>query len=144
MRKQVQFELGDDLGDSLPLPADLASFLGGATDELPNTPHPPAPSTRSSMRPSSSGDNRCCNTPTGEAQPKTGTAASRKSMAASQAATMMPHIIIPNGKPHGICLGLPGKDRRDTKLVAGALVPWSRAIQQGPGVRISLKTDCRF
>ena len=48
-RKQICFNLTDDLGDALPLPADLVSFLGDAADEWINSSHPPAPSAMRSL-----------------------------------------------------------------------------------------------
>ena len=47
-RKQVCFDLTEDLGSALLLPTDLAHFLGDTTDKHVDTPHPPAPSAMSS------------------------------------------------------------------------------------------------
>ena len=47
-QKQVHFDLNNVLGDTPPLPTDLASFLGDATDKQINVPCPSAPSTMSS------------------------------------------------------------------------------------------------
>ena len=69
-QKQVQFDLVDDLGNTLSLSADLASFFGDATGEQINTPHPPAPSVMSYPRPTSNGDNQCHATPMGRVQPR--------------------------------------------------------------------------
>ena len=70
-RKQVHFDLTDDLGDTLPLPANLACFLGDATNEQFNVPCPPAPSTISSPWPPSNSSDQHCANPTGGAQLKT-------------------------------------------------------------------------
>ena len=42
MKKQVWFDLSNNLGDMLPLPADLVRFWGSATDEWSNVPAPTA------------------------------------------------------------------------------------------------------
>ena len=47
MRKQVHCNLTKDLDDTLPLPADLAHFLGDATDEHIDASCPPAPLVKS-------------------------------------------------------------------------------------------------
>ena len=75
-RKQVWLNLANDLGDTPSLCADLASFLGGTTDEWINASHPPAPSATSSWRPPCDGGDQHHATPMGGAQPKTGTAQS--------------------------------------------------------------------
>ena len=84
-RKQVCFNLTEDLGDTLPSPADLAHFLGDDTDEWMYGLCPPALSAMSSPRPPSNGDNQCHGTPMGGSWPKTSTAASSKLTAASWA-----------------------------------------------------------
>ena len=56
-RKWVHFDLTEDLADTPPLLADLAHFLGDATDEWIGAPCPPAPSAMSSLRPPNNGDN---------------------------------------------------------------------------------------
>ena len=48
-RKHVCFDLTEDLGDTLPLPIDLAYLLGDAIDEWIDAPCPPAPSAMSSQ-----------------------------------------------------------------------------------------------
>ena len=46
VQKQVQFDLGNDLGEAPSLPTALANFLGGnAADEQYDTPQPLVPST---------------------------------------------------------------------------------------------------
>ena len=49
--------LPEDLGDTPPLPTDLACYLEDATDEQIDTSHPPVPSATSSPRPPSNSDN---------------------------------------------------------------------------------------
>ena len=87
MRKQVQFDLDNDLGDMQPLPAYLISFLGDATDEWTNASIHLPPSAMSSLRSSSNGDSQHHAIPLGGAWPKTGTAVSSKPLAAGQART---------------------------------------------------------
>ena len=82
MRKQVQFDLGDDQ-----VLADLASFLGSARDEWAPTPAPAATSSQ------------CHDTSAGGAWSRTSTAALTKLMAASQAPTSHPTSLDPMRSP---------------------------------------------
>ena len=131
MRKLVHFDLGDNLGDMLPLLADLASFLESATDELATAPDPTAMSSQ------------CHDIPAGGDQPKKSTAASRKSMAASWAPTNHPALPDLVESPLEWVWAYIAK-RGDHKMVVRAQVPRSRATQQGPGARISWKAGCRL
>ena len=49
-KKHVHFELTQDLGYTLPLPDDLACYLGDPTDEWTNGPQLPDPLDTSSPR----------------------------------------------------------------------------------------------
>ena len=68
--KQVQFDLADDLGDTLQLPADLASFLGeGATNVCSNALCLPAPSVTSTPMLLKRDKDQSCSTSNGGAWP---------------------------------------------------------------------------
>ena len=87
MRKQVQFDLGDNLRDMVLLLADLASFLGSATDK------------RATVSAPTSMSSQCHDTSAHGAQPKTSTTASRKLMAASWALASCSTSPDPMGSP---------------------------------------------
>ena len=86
-KKQVCFNLTKDLDKTLPLPADLACFLGDVTDEWIDGPCPPAPLSLSSLRWPSNGDHLCHDILMGEAWPKTHTTPLNKPMVAGQSRT---------------------------------------------------------
>ena len=110
-RKQVCSDLINDLGDKLPLPTDLAHFLGDTTDERINAPHPPALSTTSSpWLPTNSSDQHHAN-PMRGAWPKTDTALSSKLMAASQAEPRHRKYTRPHRAPWGVHPGTYGQEQ---------------------------------
>ena len=57
-KKQVHFNLTEDLGNTPPLSPDLAHFLGHITDKQIDAAHPPVPSSMSFPRPPSDGKNQ--------------------------------------------------------------------------------------
>ena len=66
-KKQVHFNLTEDLGGTLPLPDDLAHFLEDPTGEWTDAAHPPSPLTTSSPRQPHDSDGQCHDTPMGGA-----------------------------------------------------------------------------
>ena len=84
-KKQVCFNLTEDLGDTPPLSNDLVPFLGDPTDEWNEAPCPPAPLVTSSLGQPCNDDGQCHDTPMGGAQPKTHTTPLGQPTAANQA-----------------------------------------------------------
>ena len=70
-KKQVHFNLTEDLADITPLPADLACFLGDPNDEQTDGSCPPIPLVTSSMLWPHNGDGQYHDTHIGGAQLKT-------------------------------------------------------------------------
>ena len=62
-KKQVHFNLTRDLGNTPPLPNDLACFFGDTTDEQIDAPCPPSSYVMSSLRLSCNSDDQCHDTP---------------------------------------------------------------------------------